>query len=312
MPRDHPITICAAAVQASPVFLNKAATTQKVCDLILSAGKAGADIIGFPETFIPGYPGWVKLLPVRAEPANSLYLKLFNEAVEVPGAETDAIGDACREAQVFAVVGVNERRPNTTGTLWNTNLFFGQDGSLLHKHQKIVATVGERLIHAPGDTGSKATAPADFGCVSSLICGENGNPLAQYSVSLDYPAVHVASWPPHFALGTGVADTAMVFSAAVASSVGCYVVNAVAVLDESVIETYGVTDEIREFLNVEKSKRQATIVAPGGTVLSKATEGELVYANLDLERLKRVKYSLVSRPFASSLLGKMDGHKLML
>ncbi len=193
-----------AAVQAAPIFLNKKASTEKVCQLILAAGRENADIIGFPETFIPGYPGWVELLPLTTEPAPSLFTKLFSESVEVPGPETAAISAACKAASICAVVGINERRPHTTGTLFNTQLFFGRDGTLLHKHQKLVPTEGERLVHAPGTTGSKSAALTDFGCVSGLICGENGNPLAQYSISLDYPVIHVASWPPHFCPGGDV------------------------------------------------------------------------------------------------------------
>lgn len=295
---SHPQTIKAVAVQAAPVFLNRAATTAKVCDLILQAGKNGADVIGFPETFIPGYPGWVEMLPVRREPSTSLFLKLFNEAVEVPSPETEAIGAACREANIYAVVGINERRPNTTGTLWNTNLFFGRDGTLLHKHQKYVPTVGERLIHAPGDTGSKASVLTDFGTLSSLICGENGNPLAQYSVSLDYPVVHVASWPPHFAPGMAVSGTTRVFGSALASSVACYVINSVAVLGDDAAEAYGVDQETRTALKEQLGKRQASILGPGGSVMASGedTDGELVYADVCVDRLIMSKYGLVSVP----------------
>ena len=295
MPLKKPFkNIRVVAVQASAVFLDKAATTQKVCDLILRAGKLSADVIGFPETFIPGYPGWVELLPLRTEPATSLFVKLFNEAVEVPGPETDAISAACKEASVYAIVGVNERRRHSTGTLWNTNLFFGRDGKILHKHQKIVPTVGERLVHAHGETGSKSTIVADFGGLSSLICGENGNPLAQYSISLDYPVVHVASWPPHFAVGMDVAGASKIYSTAVASSVGCYVINAVAMIDDAAIEAYATTDDIRKFLKVEQKKRRANIVGPGGTVISSVTEEELVYADVDVKNLQSFKYDLVS------------------
>jgi nitrilase len=177
-----------AAVQAAPVFQNKAATTEKVCSLIQEAGKNGADVIGFPEGFIPGHPGWVEVLPLSAEPAPSLFLEQFKQSVEVPAPRTVTIGAACKEANIFAVIGINERRPNTTGTLFNTQLFFGRDGTLLHKHQKYVPTVGERFVHAPGQTGSEVSVTTDFGTLSGLICGENGNPLAQYSLSLDYPS----------------------------------------------------------------------------------------------------------------------------
>ncbi|KAL5331213.1 hypothetical protein ACEPPN_000742 [Leptodophora sp. 'Broadleaf-Isolate-01'] len=246
-----------AAVQAAPVFLDKKASTEKVCQLILDAGRNGADVIGFPETFIPGYPGWIEVLPMSTKPAFSLFCKLFDQSMEVPSPETEEIGAACKEANLYAVVGINERRPNTTGTLWNTLLFFGRHGELLHKHHKFVPTKGERLVHAPGGTGSKASVLADFGCLSGLILGENGNPLALYSTGLDYPVVHVAAWPPHFCPGGEVQDAAQVYTRSLAASSGCFVINAVAVVDDIAIQEYGTTDEIRKFLETEKMKRRA-------------------------------------------------------
>lgn len=282
-----------AAVQAAPVFLDKTATTNKVCSLILEAGKNGADVIGFPETFIPGYPGWTGLINLCAEPAPSLFLELFQQAVEVPGPETEAIGAACREANIVAVVGINERRPHTTGTLFNTQLFFGRDGTLLHKHQKYVPTLGERLVHAPGETGSGASVKTDFGTLSSLICGENGNPLAQYSLSLDYPVVHVASWPPHFSPGYEVLDEIMPVTLGLANSLKCYVINSVAVVDDDLVAKYGFDEETREFLRGEKKRRRATIVAPGNVILAgpnvEAEEG-IIYADVSTDGLIKGKY----------------------
>ncbi|PKS11737.1 hypothetical protein jhhlp_001725 [Lomentospora prolificans] len=292
---DRKTKLKLAAAQAAPIFLNKAATTKKVCALIREAGKNGADVIGFPEGFIPGHPGWVEVLPLSPEPAPSLFLDLFKESVEVPGPEVKAIGAACKDANIFAIVGINERRPNTTGTLFNTQLFFGRDGSLLHKHQKYVPTVGERLIHAPGETGSKASVVTDFGTLSGLICGENGNPLAQYSLSLDYPVVHVASWPPHFCPGSDVQGAALTYSRSLASALMCYVINSVAGLGDDAIEKYGADDKTRTFLREEQSKCRSTIVGPGGAIVAGPLEGAvegIVYADVDTEGLVKLKYGL--------------------
>lgn len=284
-----------AAVQAAPVFQNKSATTEKVCSLILEAGVNGADVIGFPEGFIPGHPGWVEVLPLSPEPAPSLFLEQFKQAVEVPGPEVDAIGAACKEANIFAVVGINERRPNTTGSLYNTQLFFGRDGVLLHKHQKYVPTVGERVVHAPGDTGSKASVTTDFGTLSGLICGENGNPLAQYSLSLDYPVVHVASWPSHFCPGSDVQGAVQAASCGLANSLMCYVINSVAVVGDDVLEKYGTDDAIRDFLREEQKKRRTTIVAPGSVTIAgpfdEAQEG-ILYAEVSTDSLIKGKYGI--------------------
>ena len=217
--------------------------------------------------------------------------QLFSQAVEVPGPEVTAIQEACKDANINVVIGINERRPNTTGTLFNTQLFISRTGDLLHKHQKYVPTLGERLVHAPGTTGSKASVQTDFGCLSSLICGENGNPLAQYSLSLDYPVVHVASWPSHFAPGQDMLDGILVASKGLANSLACYVINSVALVDEDAIRAYG-TDETRGFLEAESEKGRATIVGPGSQILAGPLEkGEgILYADVDLGSLVECKY----------------------
>ncbi|CAI4212781.1 unnamed protein product [Parascedosporium putredinis] len=204
--------------------------------------------------------------PLSAEPAPSLFLELFREAVEVPGPETEAIGAACREADVMAVVGINERRPNTTGTLYNTQLFFGRDGALLHKHQKYVPTVGERIVHAPGQTGSKASVVADFGTLSGLICGENGNPRA------------------------GAVST---YSRSLASALMCFVINSVAVVGQDVIEKYGADRAIVDFLQAEKKNAGQPLWAPGVVLAGPLEEEEgIVYAEVDTEGLVKLKYGL--------------------
>ncbi|CCF43836.1 nitrilase/cyanide hydratase and apolipoprotein N-acyltransferase [Colletotrichum higginsianum] len=283
-----------AAVEAAPVFLNKSATTKKVCDLILEAGSEGADVIGFPECFLSGYPGWHALISPTNPLVQSLYLRLFESAVEVPGPEVDAISEACKKANVYAVVGVNERRADTTGTLFNTQLIFGRDGALLHKHQKYIPTVGERLIHAPGHTGSKASARTDFGAVSGLICGENGNPLAQYSLGLDYPSVHVASWPHFFGIDHDMSDAIQVAGKAVAFSVGAFVINSAGLVGDEELEAYGTEGEVRDFLLGERRKRRATIYGPGGFVvagpLEEGSDKEILYADVDLQVVKAVKF----------------------
>jgi aliphatic nitrilase len=283
-----------AAVQAGPVFLDKAATTQKVCSIIREAGQNGADVIGFPEGFIPGHPGWVEVIPLSAEPASSLFCQLFNQAVEVPGPEVEAIQEACKEANIYAVIGINERRAGTTGTLFNTQLFFDRKGTLLHKHQKYVPTLGERLVHTQGQTGSKASVTTDFGCLSGLICGENGNPLAQYSLSLDYPVVHVASWPPHFGPGSDVQAAISVITNGMSMSLGCYVINSVAAVREDAVEMYGLDDKTREFLRAEMSKRRASIIGPGGRMLAEplSTQEGILYAEVNVDELIKLKYGI--------------------
>lgn len=287
-----PITV--AAAQLSPVFLNKQATTEKVCAMIREAGENGADVIGFPECIIPGYPGWCELLPMDRAPAHKLYLDLFHNSVEVPGPETAQIGAACKQAKIYAVVGVNEKRGRTTGTTYNTQLLFGPDGTLLNKHQKYVPTVAERLIHSPGGTGAEVSVPGTpFGTLSGLICGENANALAMYSLGLSYPVVHVASWPTHFAPGIEMQDCILNSTRGLAYSLKCFVINSCGLIGQDAVELYGLDDETREYLLEEQQKPLSTIIGPTGNIVAGPMAGEgILYAKVTPEDVIVCKYAI--------------------
>ena len=107
-----------AAAQVAPVFLDREATVKKTCEIIEEAGENGANIIGFPEAFIPTFPYWVFFeTPLEAR---KKFVKLFKNAVVIPSKATDQICNVARKANIYAVVGINEREPNSMGTLYNT------------------------------------------------------------------------------------------------------------------------------------------------------------------------------------------------
>jgi nitrilase len=186
-----------AAVQASPIFLDRAATVEKACGLIADAARAGARLIVFPEAFIPAYPDWVwlPLPPGESGTAhNELYAELLEQAVTIPGETTERLGEAAREAGAYIVIGVNERNVEASGgSLYNTLLYIGPDGTILGKHRKLVPTAGERLIWTPGDGGTLAVYDTPFGRLSGLICWENYMPLARYALYAWGTQIYVAA-----------------------------------------------------------------------------------------------------------------------
>ncbi|HHT5493857.1 TPA: nitrilase-related carbon-nitrogen hydrolase, partial [Klebsiella michiganensis] len=109
-----------------------------------------------------------------------------------------AIAEACAKANINAVVGINERNPMTNGSMHNTQVHITRDGIIAGKHQKYVPTTGERQVHMPGKTGHYNTFRTNFGVVSGLICGENSNMLGMYAAAVNYPVVHIGSWPMYF------------------------------------------------------------------------------------------------------------------
>ncbi len=270
-----------AAVQAAPVFLDLDATVEKTIGLIEEAGAAGVKIIGFPEGFVPGHPGWVELLPFDQR-SLALGRRLFENAVEVPGPAIEAIAAACARSGVAAVVGICERRPRTTGTLYNTHVLIEADGTLARKHQKFVPTVGERLVHGPGDTGSANSMQLDGHTVTGLICGENSNPLAIYGSAVAYPTIHVASWPQHFSPELEMQPVIEMVSRSVAYTLKAFVVNAVMTIGPEMLEAYG-DESTLPFLTSAEAGGRASVVGPGGQIIAEGEPGreQLVIAEID-------------------------------
>ena len=135
-----------AAVQATPVFLDRDATTEKACALVTEAAAAGAELIVFPEAFVPTYPDWVWRLPAWSD--RRFTDRLRDQAVDVPGPVTTRLGEATRDAGAYVAIGINER---DGGTLYNTLLYLAPDGSIAGRHRKLLATGGERTIWGNGD-----------------------------------------------------------------------------------------------------------------------------------------------------------------
>lgn len=275
-----------AAVQAASVHLDRQATVAKACALIAQAGEQGADLIAFAEGFIPAHPCWFTVRPPTDAISLGLSARLFQNAIVIPSPATDELAAACRDAGITAVIGVCEKRPDTTGTLYNTQLVIGPQGQLLGKHQKLMPTLAERLVHAGGYGDTLSTFEAPFGRISALVCGENGNPLAAYHLMTQYPVVHVASWPAFVSPTVSLAQVIPVLTRGLAVSMGCFVVNATGVLTQDAIDDYRAGEREREFMSALLGQGHASIIGPSGQVLTPPLQGEgIVYAEVDLNEI---------------------------
>src|SRR3954470_4879147 len=169
---DAPFLV--AAVQAAPVFLDRAATVDKACALIAEAGARGARLVAFPEGFIPAYPLWVWLIPAGETHAlREIYAELLEKLVTLTREATDRRGAAAGAAGVHVAVGINERNAEASGTtLYTSLLWIADDGRILGCHRKLVPTAGERLVHAQGDGSTLEAYALPIGCLGGLICWE--------------------------------------------------------------------------------------------------------------------------------------------
>ena len=175
-----------AVVQAAPVLFDREATVEKTCALIEQAAEQTAQLILFPEAFIPAYPRGLSFGTVvgsRSPKGREIWQAYWENAVEVPGPITERLGEAARKANLYLAIGVIERDAlRSTATLYCTLLYFGPDGRLLGKHQKLKPTAAERLIWGEGDGSTLTVVETEIGNIGGLICWENYMPLARMAI----------------------------------------------------------------------------------------------------------------------------------
>ena len=148
----------AAAVQISPVLYGQG-TTEKVIQKILELGELGVQFVTLPETVVPYYPYFSFVQTPFEIRTGKEFLRLLDQAVTVPSATTKAIDEAAKLANIVVSIGINER---DGGTLYNTQLLFDADGTLIQRRRKISPTYHERLIWGQGDgSGLRAADSAD-------------------------------------------------------------------------------------------------------------------------------------------------------
>jgi nitrilase len=269
------MSVKVAAVQATPVFLDRAATLDKSCGLVEKAAAEGAHVIVFPETFIPTYPDWVW----RTAPWNDSgwWGRLLDQSVVVPSETTERLGLAAAEAGAYVVMGVNERERNGS-TIYNTLLYFGPAGTLLGKHRKLMPTGGERVAWGMGDGSTLEVFDTDFGRLGGLICWENYMPLARAAMYAQGIDVWVA---PTWDNGDVWVSTLR----HIAKEGRVYVIGVAPCLRATdVPDTLPNRDELYEGEDDWMSRGFSTIVDPTGEILAgplSETEG-ILYADIDV------------------------------
>ncbi|MGW4830268.1 carbon-nitrogen hydrolase family protein [Amycolatopsis japonica] len=273
----------AAAVQAAPVFLDTPATIDKARALIATAAAEGAELIAFPEVFVSAYPYWNWTMnPVEG---GRWFERIYRSAIDVPGPEVDVLCEAARAAGAHIVIGANERDPNSTGTLYNSVLTIGSDGTLLGVHRKLMPTWAEKLTWGRGDGSSIRVHETSIGRLGALACGENTNPLARFALLAQGEQVHVANY---IALPVAPHDYDMVeaikLRAAAHSFEGkVFTVVACSAITDEIVERVAHDDDSRELLRRKHCAFSGVFGPDGRLITSPLVDNEgIVYADIDL------------------------------
>jgi aliphatic nitrilase len=280
-----------AAAHVAPVFLNRAATVDKALALIEEASQHGAELIAFPESFVPGFPVWAALwAPIDN---HDLFERFVEESLFVDGPEIARIAAQAKHCGIHVSLGFSERSKASVGCLWNSNVLIDDTGAIINHHRKLVPTFYEKLVWASGDGAGLQVCDTRIGRIGNLICGENTNPLARYSLIAQGEQIHISSWPAQWPTKRPVTGGNFDNVAANRLRAGAHSFEAKAF---GIISASFMSDEIRAFLvdrdpscavTIDGSPRAATMfVDPTGSAVGEMLSDKegIAYAQFDLNR----------------------------
>ena len=277
-----------AVVQAAPVLFNREATVKKTCDLIDEAASKGARVILFPEAFIPAYPRGLTFGTVvgsRTEEGRYTWQRYWENAIDVPGVDTEVIGEAVKKASAYVAIGVIEKDSTFSGgTLYCTLLYFSPDGILLGKHRKLKPTAAERLIWGEGDGSTLPVFNTPYGVIGGLICWENYMPLARMAMYGKGVEIYMAPTADQ-------RDSWHATMRHIGFEGRCFVLGCNQYVDKSMYPT--------DLIGIEDLKDQPDIICRGGSTIISPMGGVLagplydkegiLYADLDRGEITRSK-----------------------
>ncbi|MCH2080914.1 carbon-nitrogen hydrolase family protein [Kordia sp.] len=187
-----------AVVQATPALFDKNRTLNIVADWTKKVAQEGAQLVLFPEAFIPCYPRGLSFGAVvgsRKAEGREHWLKYNSESVVVPSTDTERLAQIAKEHQVYLIIGIIEK--DQTSSLYCTMLYFSPDGKLMGKHRKLKPTGSERIIWGEGDGSDLHVFDTPFGKLGGLICWENYMPLARFALYQQNIQIYLAPTADH-------------------------------------------------------------------------------------------------------------------
>ena len=280
-----------AVVQESPVMLDRKATIDGMLALIAKAAGQGAELIVFPEAFIPGYPAWIWRLRPGSDfgLSEQIHARLLDNAVDLERGDLAPLLHAAAKHKVTIVCGIDERDAELSrATLYNTVVVIGPEGRILNRHRKLMPTNPERMVWGFGDATGLKVVDTPCGRVGTLICWENFMPLARYALYAQGIEIYIA---PTYDSGDGWIGTMQ----HVAREAKCWVVgsgNALKVSDipQDLPNKSTLYPDPKAWVNPGDS----VVVAPGGEIVAGPLRNEqgILYAEIDSQRTGIAKRAL--------------------
>ena len=271
--------------------LPQAETTKAAAASIREAAQAGAQLIVFPEAFIPGYLAWIWRLRPGSDMGLSerLHSLLLANSVRIAGDDLAPLSEAARQSKVTVVCGVDERDTEfSRSTIYNSLVVIGPDGTLLNRHRKVMPTNPERMVWGFGDASGLKAIDTPRGRIGTLICWENYMPLARCALYAQGVEIYIA---PTYDAGQRWVATMQ----HIAREGGCWALGSgcafqVRHISDAIPGKAELYPDADEWVNPGDS----VVIAPGGKIVAGPLHNELgiLYADIDLESIGTAKRSL--------------------
>jgi nitrilase len=280
-----------AVVQRPPVFLDRAQTLERAVEAVREAAEAGAQLVVFPEMFIPGYPAWIWRLRPGEDMAltEKLHARLRANSVSLAGDELMPLHQAARQHKVTVICGIHERDAEFSGgTLYNTVIVIGPDGTLLNRHRKLMPTNPERMVWGCGDATGLKAVDTPCGRIGTLICWESYMPLVRYALYAQGIDIYIT---PTYDSG----ERAIATMQHIAREGGCWVISCgCAFRGRDIPDDLPGKAELFRNPDEWENPGDSVIVAPGGKIAAGPMHEEhgILYAEVDLERVGMARRSL--------------------
>lgn len=286
-----------AIAQTPPIFMDLAASTEKACRAIIEAGEHGAELIAFPEAWLPGYPCWEEHLASEVLPWANTRVLMYDNALVIPSRETDALCKAAKQARCNVVMGCNELDSSPANhTIYNTLLYIDSEGEIVGRHRKLTPTHAERAIWGVGDGSDLQVYETGIGRIAGLICGENSSSLFRYHLIAQGVQIHVMSYPGAATLDgprmhepddIGTEFFGYPIARAHALEAGCFVLLVCGYFTE---DQYPEDFPLKDKLFFDDFRGGSCMFAPGGMPLLEPVYGDrIVYGEFDADMIKMGK-----------------------
>lgn len=275
-------TLTVAAAQIRPVLHSLEGSLARVLEAMDEAARSGVELIVFPETFLPYYPYFSFVEP--AVLMGRSHLRLYDQAVTIPGPATTAVAGAARQYGMHVLLGVNER---DGGSLYNTQILIDASGDIVLRRRKITPTYHERMVWGQGDGAGLQVVATSIGRVGALACWEHYNPLARFALMTQGEEIHCAQFPGSL-VGEIFSEQTAVTLRHHALEAGCFVVSATAWLDPADHSTITADPALHKAF---QGGCHTAVISPEGRYLAgPLPEGEgLAIAELDLSLITKRK-----------------------